>query len=1025
MIHGISMKLAKVVGISLLILICLIFSAIGIALNFIFTPKKITPAITTLLNENMQARVHLEAVELTFFSTFPNFGLKLRNGSLISQAAYIHPTDTTDPTDSLLAFRECRVTVNPIAYLLKKEIIIHEIRMTDPVVHAFIDSAGQANWEVISSEKDTADSSKPGDTTTKQIGLAIDIKKVAIRNGKLTFSDRRTDLDVGLQEFNFRLKGALRERTSDLKVGFSAKDIRCMQQRQVLTNGISLGCEMDLGFDSGLNRVDVNQASITLNSLGFTARGYLMEDTLTQAVNVDLDIGLRVTSLKDLLRLLPSGVVVQNASVKANGEVIVDATIRGVYGQEQIPLITGTILIKDGSAKYDRLPGSIDRLDADIAFLLDASKKQSSWLDVRNLLVHCGSSQVEVTGKLSDLLSDPVLEAGVNLQVNFTELTEIFPLEEGVILKGMLRSNMAVHFRFSDLARKDYGKLDFTGETEMNDVNIESSKDTFLFAMNQAHLDLGIEHTDTSFPDQLNLLRGSVTLDGMKLLAQEELRVFLEQCDLRFTTSEPKDTLGIAPMTATAGIQNLVAELGDTLMLKAGKVDAAFRVIPSSTDPALGIISGSLSIDTLTTEALTSVARLDQPSIDLTTRPGKAGEDEWVTSGSLGFSRLVAFTPLFPLPVQFDRAMLRFSPGEFFLENVSARVGNSDLILTGRLHLPSLSGNPADKLQASLRLESDLIDLNELADAMDKGNRYAEEQGGKEKNQITVLSIDSVAGTESKQAQQDKPTTFSSFMVPRDIDLAFDTRIRKVVFNELVLDSVRGRVAIRDQSVDLRELSMSNHGATLRTSLLYRTATRDTIYIGLDLDITDIDLGILTDMTPTLDTLLPMLNSLEGKVDFRMAVEATLDTNLTIILNTLRGAASLKADSLVVLDGENFGKIAKMFYFKNKQRNLIDGISAEILLSDGFVEVFPFLLQADVYKVAVGGVQNLDLSFHYHVSLLAPLRISMDITGTPEKMKFDLVKSRYREMFVPSRKGVVDSSALLIRKKIREELTRY
>ena len=111
-----------------------------------------------------------------------------------------------------------------------------------------------------------------------------------------------------------------------------------------------------------------------------------------------------------------------------------------------------------------------------------------------------------------------------------------------------------------------------------------------------------------------------------------------------------------------------------------------------------------------------------------------------------------------------------------------------------------------------------------------------------------------------------------------------------------------------------------------------------------------------------------------------------------------------------------------MLYFKNKQRNLIDEVSAEILFSDGAVEVLPFLLQADVYKVAVGGEQNLDLRFNYHVSMLSPLRISMDITGTPDKMKFDLVKSRYRDLFIPSRKGVVDSSALLIRKKIREEL---
>ncbi|MFH0968682.1 MAG: AsmA-like C-terminal region-containing protein, partial [Methanobacteriota archaeon] len=555
-------------------------------------------------------------------------------------------------------------------------------------------------------------------------------------------------------------------------------------------------------------------------------------------------------------------------------------------------------------------------------------------------------------------------------------------------------------------------------------VKLESRKDTFMFVMNHAHLRMGTENADNTLPDNLNLLHGLVTMNGMQLHAQEKVDVSLDQFDLSFTSTEPKDTSIVAPVDAHGGIRNFVAKLGDSLMLKTGKVEANLRIAPSTADPALGIIHGSLSIDTLMAAALTSIVRLDQAAIDLTAQPGKAGKDEWVTRGSIGFSRLVAFTPLFPLPVRFDRALLRFSPGEFFLENVSARVGKSDLVLSGKVHLPSLSGNHANKLLATLYLESDLIDLNELAEAINQGNRYAKEQRGKIQKQFMVLSVDSVPKVESTEENRSKSTSFSSFIVPADLDLTFEVRIRKVLFDELVIDSIRGRIEIKDQSVDLNEMSMSNQGATFRTSLLYRAPTRDDIYIGLDLDITDIDLGILTDMTPSLDTLLPMLNSLEGNVNFRMAAEAKLDTNLWIILNTLQGAASMQADSLVILDSENFEKIARMLYFKNKQRNLIDEISAEILFSDGTVEVFPFLLQADAYKVAVGGVQNFDLSFNYHVSLLSPLRISIDISGTPGKMKFDLVKSRYRDLFIPSRKGVVDSSALLIRKKIREELTR-
>lgn len=1018
------MKAVKIIGISFLILLILIFSAIGIALNFIFTPTKITPVITSVLNENMQARVHLEAVELTFFSTFPKFGLKLRNGSLVSLARYIHPADTPIPTDSLLTFRECRVTVNPIAWFLKKEISIHEVRLTDPVIHAFIDSIGQSNWNVINTIKDTTGPSTSGDTLNKQSGLTIDIKKTSIRNGKITFTDGGTGLKVCLQEFNFRLKGSFHQKGSDLDIRCSATHIQCSQLGQVLADDLSMGFDVNFSFNSNLNRLDVNRASMTLNSVDLEVNGSLVEDTSSEIVTVDLNFGLRTATLKEVLKMLPDGIVDQNVPVDASGEFNLEAKVKGIYGKDQIPLITGRILIRDGYVKYGRLPGSIEKLDADIVLLLDVTKNQPSLLDVRKLVVNCGSSQVDIHGRITDLLTNPLVQAGCLAKINFAELNEIFPIAEGVSLEGTLDSHLDAEFRFSDLDRKDYGKLVITGETEINDVKLESIKDTFLLVMHKAHLRLGTESTGTSLPVHRNLFHGIVTMNGMQLHSREELRVSLEAFDLSFTSPEPKETAEIDPVAANAVIRDLVARLGDSLMLKTGRMEAKLNVVPSNVEPSQGIIHGSLSVDSLTAAALTSIVQIDHAAIDLTTQPERTGKEHWSTTGSIVFSSLTAFSPLFPLDVRLDHTELTFSPGEIYLENVSARLGSSNLILTGRLHLPSLSPNRDENLQAHLFLQSDLIDLNELAEALNQGKRYAEEQSKKTQNHSRILSFDSTFTEEPEKEDPEKPTTLSSFIVPANIDLTFETRIRKAIFDELLIDSIRGRIEIKDQSVDLNELTMSNQGATFRTSLLYRAPALNDIYLGLDLDITGIDLGILTDMTPSLDTLLPMLNSLDGKVDFRMAAEANLDTNLSIILKTLHGAASLHADSLVILNSENFTRIAKMLCFKNKQRNLIDEISAEILLTDGVVEVYPFLLQADVYKVAMGGVQNLDQSFNYHVSLLAPLRISMDITGTPGKMKFDLVKSRYRDQFIPSRKGVVDSSSLLIRKKIREELTR-
>ena len=79
-----------------------------------------------------------------------------------------------------------------------------------------------------------------------------------------------------------------------------------------------------------------------------------------------------------------------------------------------------------------------------------------------------------------------------------------------------------------------------------------------------------------------------------------------------------------------------------------------------------------------------------------------------------------------------------------------------------------------------------------------------------------------------------------------------------------------------------------------------------------------------------MDTIVPMLRSFEGRVQFDVAAEARLDSNMNIRIPTLRSAMHIKGDSLVLMDGETFAEISKMLMFKNKKKNVFDSISVNI-----------------------------------------------------------------------------------------------
>ena len=231
----------------------------------------------------------------------------------------------------------------------------------------------------------------------------------------------------------------------------------------------------------------------------------------------------------------------------------------------------------------------------------------------------------------------------------------------------------------------------------------------------------------------------------------------------------------------------------------------------------------------------------------------------------------------------------------------------------------------------------------------------------------------------------------------------------------MVFERVRGAVDIRNQAVHLKHLSMRGLDADLNTTLVYHARRKERGYAGFDFKLHKVNIGKLVDFVPSLDTIVPMLRSFKGMVDFDAAAEAVLDSNLNIRIPTLRAAVHIKGDSLILMDGETFAEISKKLMFKNKKRNVFDSISVNLTVKDGNVTVYPFVVQIDRYKAAIGGTQGLDMNFQYHISILKsplPFKAGVNISGNLDKMKIRIGRAKYKDAVTPVAIRKVDSTRI-------------
>ena len=118
-----------------------------------------------------------------------------------------------------------------------------------------------------------------------------------------------------------------------------------------------------------------------------------------------------------------------------------------------------------------------------------------------------------------------------------------------------------------------------------------------------------------------------------------------------------------------------------------------------------------------------------------------------------------------------------------------------------------------------------------------------------------------------------------------------------------------------------------------------------------------------------------------------------------------------------------FQDLAKKLMFKNKKEGYIKEMSVEGVISDSVLEVFPFVVKLDRYTLALSGLQNLDMSFKYHASLLKSpflIRLGIDLYGDSfDDMKFKIGKAKYKNTDVPVFSAVIDTTKINLVNSIR------
>lgn len=635
-LHNMERRIRKLIRVSAITVGALLltgFVVVAFVINYVFTPDKLTPIVLNVANRSLDADLKVESVELTFFSTFPQFGLKVDEGFLVSK---VLNDSLPQKTDSLLAFKECVLIVNPLDYFLKNKISVYNLSLKNVAVYAYRNKTGKANWEIVKTSSDTLAVEK--DTISQnKFDSEIDIRQVELEHANLIFDDRNTEVYSRIDDVDLRLKLALTKGVSSLGVEFENKNILFWQQGELLINKVAASLQTDIEIDRSTALWTLKNTGLTINGIRLDVNGELKRDTVTKMVGVNLKYGLHAPSMETVMNMIPEAYV-KRGQISAKGEVKVDGTLEGNYGNKQLPAVSLNIKINDASARYEGLPYGIDNFTADFESYIDLMRRNPSFLNLKILHFEGAHTKILADAKVEDLLIDPLITLHTESTVDLDALAKTFPLQENVTIRGKLDAGLNLKCRLSSLKKQDIGRIRLGGRLALKDFELKDTAKDFNFLGNA---DLKFSDSETL---QAELDIREIILNSRKFVSE------IDRMKAKVVSTNPQDTTKIVTLQCELEMNKLRANIGDSLKIYSGKTTGTGELAPKEQNSAMPMISFSMRTDSLFFNANETKLALGVAGIKA--KLEKKNDSLWIPRGIVGFDRLLVHTPEFGLPLR-------------------------------------------------------------------------------------------------------------------------------------------------------------------------------------------------------------------------------------------------------------------------------------------------------------------------------------------------------------------------------------
>jgi len=1016
-------RVLKICGISIVSVLALLFI---LPLAF---PGAISKKIKQWANESITSKLDFSGASLSFFNHFPSLTLTIKDVSIMSAVPF--------QKDTLVSAKEVAFGID-ITTIFSDAININKIFFSHADINVTVSKEGKASYNIYKSAE-----TKTTDTTSSNTGLRLE--SIVLENCNLHYNDQSIPVTVTANNLDYTGKGDLSKNIFDLTTRLSVDSFSFMYDGESYINKKPLKAKLITRVNTNSLALVFEKNRIRINKLPVMFEGTF--DFLKNGYNMDFKLASPKATLEEIITAIPPDLTgwLDNTTVK--GKAAFNMELKGIYSKEMnaAPDLNMNVDISGGYISYKGAPAPVEGLLLKLGAKWPSLNTDSLRVDIDTLYFKLDKGYFSAASHTVGL-EQPFINSVVKADLDLDKWDKAMGLTD-IELKGNCTVDLKANGKYSKGQNPSKWRKDiivtsipvFQLQSTMKNgylkfISLPQALHDISFNLKSACPDGNLRHTTLEI-DNLNAIALNNIIKGYaKIINPDEPRI---EADIT-THIHLQDIKQFIPVKSfnIAGDLALILKVNGTynpgkklfpvteakLQVQNGEIQTAYYPNPIqkiniltniiNTDGTLAgtevqvqpvnfefegqpftmkaeiknqddvqydiVSDGTIDLGIYKVFAVDSydVTGLIEANFSLKGRQSDAVAGRYqllVNSGELKLKEVKLYTESFPAPFTVHSGVFSFKQDKMWFNDFNVGYGSSSFSINGYLNnvINYFVGND-EKLRGKFTVNSDYINVKEF----------------------TAFSV-----SDSTQARvTDTATGQGVVMIPDNLSVSLDANIRKVNYDSISLNDLKGQLVIDSGKIKLKDVAFRLIDASFKMNASYYGETPRKAFFDFKVEADSFSIAKAYNEIPMFREMASSASSVQGVTGLDYTLTGRLDENMNVVYPSLKGGGTLSLKNVKLAGFKLMNAVSRGTDHEDLKDPALKGVALKTTINNNIITLDRVKLRIAGLRPRFEGQVSLDglLNLKGRIGLppLGIIGIPFTVSGTSENPGVKLKKDK-------------------------------